>query len=91
MQISKKFVVEFVKKDEHLFSSSLKCLIAQIKLYKIRSICKNQGGPLPPMPKSIKLMLRTIFVTIKPKELISHYKKQLISKLFPPFYGKIQD
>ena len=59
------------------------------KTLHIRSICKNQGGPLLPMPKSIKFMLRTIFVTIKPKELISQYKKQLISKLFPPFCGKI--
>ena len=28
------------------FVKRLKCLIAQIKLYKIRSTCKNQGGPL---------------------------------------------
>ena len=28
-----------------ILSSSLRCLVAQIKLYKIRSTCKNQGRP----------------------------------------------
>ena len=40
-------LIAYISKISLKFLSGLKCLIAQTKLYKIKSSCKNQGWPLP--------------------------------------------